>query len=455
MPPAPKWTSAIGVGVVALGLAIGTGELILWPNLVITYGPGILWGALIGLSLQAFINHEVARHTLATGESFFTSSARLFKWLAPFWLVCAVVLYIWPGWASTLGTILRELFGFGDPVMWSWATLALVLAITFIGKQAYRTLEKSLMVIVPTFFALLLLVSFNNLNWDVISKGIVGLFNIGWIPAGIDGSVFFSAIVFAGTGGMLNLCVSLWYRDKQMGMARYSPTIKNPLTAQREAQEVKGFTFDPTEPGSMAHWKKWLAYVRTDQILIFWLLGFVTLFLLSLNAYAVIGPTGVIPKGTDVAIMQAAIFGESWGIVGTKLFLLMAFLMIFSVMWTIISAFTRILSDILFVNSHTGPFQKILSKLAPISLSKLYYVLITALVIIQAILIPFNQPFTYLIITSVLGGVVMAIYVPILLVLNNKHLAKPLRPGVITNIALIAAAVIYSALSVVVLVSFF
>src|SRR5688572_23468461 len=91
MPPAPKWTSAIGVGVVALGLAIGTGELILWPNLVITYGPGILWGALIGLSLQAFINHEVARHTLATGESFFTSSARLFKWLAPFWLVCAVV----------------------------------------------------------------------------------------------------------------------------------------------------------------------------------------------------------------------------------------------------------------------------------------------------------------------------------------------------------------------------
>ncbi|HET9411341.1 MAG TPA: Nramp family divalent metal transporter [Candidatus Saccharimonadales bacterium] len=454
LPSAPKWTKAIGVGVVALGLAIGTGELILWPHLVTIHGPGILWGALLGLTLQAFINFEVARHTLATGESFFTSSARLFKWFAPLWLVMAVLLYIWPGWASALGTILQALVGFGDPVVWSWATLLFVLAMTFLGKQAYRTLERSLMIIVPVFFLLLLFVSFNNIKLADISAGVAGLFNIGWIPANIDKSVFFSAIVFAGTGGMLNLCVSLWYRDKQAGMAAYSSPIKNPLTSQDQNQEVNGFAFVAKDQ-NLARWKQWLSYVRADQILVFWLLGFITLFLLSMNAYAVLVPRGLVPEGSDVAVMQAAIFGETWGVIGVKIFLLMAFLMLFSVMWTIISAFTRIISDILFVNSHTGPLQPLFSRFKNISQSKLYYSLIVLLVLTQAVLVPFNQPLTYLVLTSVLGGMVMAIYVPILLFLNNRRLAKPLRPNILSNLVLCVAAVAYTVLSIVVLAELF
>lgn len=454
LPAAPRWAKSLGVGVVVLGLAIGTGELILWPHLVTMYGPGILWGALLGLTLQAFINFEVARHTLATGESFFTSSSRLFKWFAPIWLFLAVLLYIWPGWASALGTILRALIGFGDPVVWSWATLLVVLVMTFIGKQAYRTLERSLMVIVPVFFLLLLFVSFNNLRLEDIRAGVSGLFNIGWIPAGIDESIFFSAIVFAGTGGMLNLCVSLWYRDKQAGMAAYSSPIKNPLTSQDQVQEVSGSTFS-AEGQNLAKWKRWLAYVRADQGLIFWLLGLVTLFLLSMNAYVVFTPRGLAPEGSDIVTAQAAVFGGVWGVVGTKIFLLMAFLMLFSVMWTIISAFTRIISDILFVNSHTGPLQPLFGKFKNISQSKLYYGLIVLLVIAQATLVPFNQPLTYLVLTSVLGGMVMAIYVPVLLFLNNRRLAKPLRPSLLSNLVLCVAAVVYTVLSGIVLVALF
>lgn len=454
LPVAPKWTKVIGVSVVALGLAIGTGELILWPHLVTTHGPGILWGALLGLTLQAFINFEVARHTLATGESFFTSSARLFKWFAPFWLVIAILLYVWPGWASALGTILQALIGFGSPVVWSWATLLLVLAMTFIGKQAYRTLERSLMIIVPIFFLLLLFVSFNNLTTENISAGVAGLFNMGWMPNGIDESVFFSAIVFAGTGGMLNLCVSLWYRDKQAGMAAYSSPIKNPLTAQDQVQEVNGHTFTASSQ-NLRHWKKWLRYVRSEQIIIFWLLGLVTLFLLSMNAYAVLTPRGLVPEGADIAIAQAAVFGEIWGMAGVKIFLLMAFLMLFSVMWTIISAFTRIISDILFVNSHTGPLQPLFGKFKNVSQSKLYYSLIVLLVVAQAVLVPFNQPLTYLVLTSVLGGMVMAIYVPVLLFLNNRRLAKPLRPSILSNLVLCVAAIAYTALSAIVLARVF
>ena len=153
LPIPPSWKSALGVGVVLVGLAIGTGELILWPHLIVKYGLGLLWLALLGITAQYFINQEVARHALATGESFFLTSARVIKWLSLFWLVAAIFLYIWPGWASSIGTILKELFGFGDHLMWSWLALGMVLVLTFSGRVVYLMLEKSLKITVPIFFS--------------------------------------------------------------------------------------------------------------------------------------------------------------------------------------------------------------------------------------------------------------------------------------------------------------
>ena len=184
-------------------------------------------------------------------------------------------------------------------------------------------------------------------------------------------------------------------------------------------------------------------FIRIDQGVIFWFLGLVTLVLLSLNAYTVLKPKGLIPYGLDVAVVQANIFGQNWGAFGFNLFLIMAFLMLFSVMWTVIDAFARISSDILYVNSQTGPFQKYLTRIKNISLSHLYYGLIIGIVLTSAFLLPLNQPFILLTISAVLGGLTMAVYTPILIYLNNFRLPKDLRPGIITNLMMSAAALFY------------
>ena len=163
LPPPPHRGEGLGVGLVVMGMAMGTGELILWPHLVTQYGLAILWLALVGITFQYFINQEVARHALATGESFFTTSSRVIKWSAIFWLVAGILLYIWPGWASALGTILKQLFGFGHYLMWAWLSLGLVLVLTFKGRVAYKILELTLKIIVPIFLALLLFISFHNI----------------------------------------------------------------------------------------------------------------------------------------------------------------------------------------------------------------------------------------------------------------------------------------------------
>jgi len=443
LPTPPHWRKALGVGVVVVGLAMGTGELILWPHLVVKHGLGLLWLALLGISAQYFINQEVSRQALATGEGFFTTSTRLLKWSAFFWLIAAPLLYIWPGWASALGTILKELFGFGSHISWAWITFGLVLILTYGGKIAYVVLERTLKITVPAFFLMLLGISFLNLDSAILKQALAGFLNFGRIPPNVDINVLLGAVVFAGAGGMLNLCVSLWYRDKQAGMGKHVGRITNPITGKPEVVAATGYTFDTTAE-NLVRWRGWMRYIRIDQGIIFWLFGLITLALLSVNAYAVLTPAGLVPEGLNVAIVQARIFGERWGLFGYNLFLVMAFLMLFSVMWTVIDALTRIVSDILYTNSRVGPFVRYFSRVKNISLSHLYYFIITAIVVIGAALIPFKQPLPLLVVSGVLGGITMAIYTPILIYMNNTRLAKPLRPSIFTNVAMILIAMFYA-----------
>ncbi len=447
LPKPPHWTKAIGVGVVVMGLAIGTGELIMWPHLITKHGLGLLWLALVGIIFQYFINQEVARLSLATGEGFFTTSARWFSWTAPFWLISAVLLYIWPGWASAIGTTFSELFGFWGHQTWAWITLALVLVLTFSGRVAYKMLESSLKVTVPIFFILLVVISFFNLNIQILREALAGVLSFGFIPEGVDINVLLGAVVFAGAGGMLNLCISLWYRDKQAGMGKYAGRIVNPITGKKEATEPTGYVFEPNEE-NLKNWRGWMKFIRIDQGLIFLLLGFITLFLLSVNAYAVLSPLGVVPEGLDVAVVQAHIFGDQWGIWGFKLFLLMAGLMLFSVMWTVIDALTRMVSDIIYTNSKVGPLQKLFKPFKRISLSYLYYTIITIVVIVGAFLIPLHQPLTLLVISAVLGGLTMAIYTPLLIYFNNTRLPKEIRPSIFTNLMLVGISIFFIYFSV-------
>lgn len=453
LPKPPNWNKALGVGIVVMGLAIGTGELILWPHLVAKHGLGLLWAAFLGITFQYFINYEVARLALATGESFFTSSSRVFRWFVPFWLFSAIILYIWPGWASAMGTILTELFGFGNYLIWAIVPPVLVLILTFSGKIAYHMLEKSLKIIVPTFFFLLLVTSFLTLKPAHLKEALAGLTKFGFIPTGVDINVFFGAIVFAGAGGLLNLCVSLWYRDKNAGMGAYVGRITNPVTGEPEAVDATGHTFEPNQK-NLAKWRQWMNLVKIDQGIIFWFLGLVTLLLLSINAYTVLAPKGLVPEGTQVAVVQANIFGQIFGRAGFTLFLIMAFLMLFSVMWTVIDALTRIVTDILYVNSRVGPFQKYFSWVAKFSINQIYYGLIIGIVLVGTLLLPFRQPLVLLTISAVLSGITMAIYCPVLIFLNNTKLPKQLRPAFLTNLIMATASLFYLFFSLKILINF-
>src|SRR3989338_8356563 len=85
-PQAPALRKLIGPSFLLLGLGLGSGELILWPYLTSNYGLGIMWGALLGITFQFFMNMEIERYALVRGESIFVGYARKTKWL-PIWFI--------------------------------------------------------------------------------------------------------------------------------------------------------------------------------------------------------------------------------------------------------------------------------------------------------------------------------------------------------------------------------
>src|SRR5215467_11102873 len=104
--PRPKgfgWFSAIGPGVIVLGVSIGSGEFLLGPAAFVKYGLSLLWVVGVAALLQTLLNVELMRYTMATGEPVFTGFMRT-RPRSTFWAwVYAILFFLqvgWPAWAG-------------------------------------------------------------------------------------------------------------------------------------------------------------------------------------------------------------------------------------------------------------------------------------------------------------------------------------------------------------------
>ena len=77
-PPTSLWR-IVGPGVVASGVGLSSGEFVLWPYIASQVGLVFLWGAVLGVVTQFFINMEIERYTLATGETVLAGFSRLWR----------------------------------------------------------------------------------------------------------------------------------------------------------------------------------------------------------------------------------------------------------------------------------------------------------------------------------------------------------------------------------------
>ena len=112
LPEAPHWRKLVGPSIILAGLALGSGEFVFWPYVTYRSGFVFFWACMLGVLTQFFMNLEIERWTLATGESAITGFCRLSRHWAWVMLTMNIVPWIWPGWAMGASTLLSwMLFG--------------------------------------------------------------------------------------------------------------------------------------------------------------------------------------------------------------------------------------------------------------------------------------------------------------------------------------------------------
>jgi hypothetical protein len=283
LPHPPPFSSAnlarvLGPGGLMLGLSIGAADWLLGPAVALTHGPGLLWLATASILLQALVNTEMARYTLATGESIFAGFMR--TWPGPrFWgWVYAVSLLgqvAWPGWALGAGSALATLLLGHAPRADEWwlvrslgyAVLSLSVVVVLLGRRVERHLVRWQLVTIGWALGFLLVAGVALVPGSVWQRAALGFLGpLGGpapLPAGADWPLLAALAGYAGAGGLLNATFTQWIRDKGFGMAGTATAAPVTLGWQTLPLGDQGVLVSPGDE-NRAKWRRWWPYVQAD-----------------------------------------------------------------------------------------------------------------------------------------------------------------------------------------------
>ena len=431
LPSPPSLKKIIGPSFILLGLGLGSGEIILWPLLTSTHGLGLVWGMLLGITIQFFINMEIERYALIYGESVFVGFKKLLRWLPAWFIFSTFISFGWPGIGLAGATVISHIFNINNPQLIATIVFILIGLILSFGRSIYKTtesLQKILIFIGVPFIIILTLYLAGSQDLIALTQGLVGQGNgYLFLPAGISLGTFLGALAYSGAGGNLNLAQSFYIRDKGYGMGLFADKITNIRSTKNIS--LTGNTFPLTDK-NLQNFKKWWKVINKEHFIVFWLLGFLTMLTLGLLAYITAGESTNNQEGLNFLFNQAsAITQRTFPLIGAA-FLSITGLMLLSTQLGILDSTSRIISE----NTH-------LLKKKPGNISKTYFLALWLQIFfgIAVFSSSFNQPQQLIILGAVLNAFAMFIYTGILLYLNNFKLPKPLRPNLARNLILISA----------------
>ncbi|MFQ5691579.1 MAG: Nramp family divalent metal transporter [Nitrospinota bacterium] len=453
VPRFPGIRAVLGPGVVWAALAQGSGELIWWPYLTARYGTALL-GLLIPAALmQLWISVEIGRYTVNTGETIFAGFQRMSRVYAALLWVGLVCISAWFGaYAAAGGTSLAELTGFpagwsprGRTLLWACATIVVFFSVLLFSPVVYAWIERIMWAVAGLSVAgVLAAVAYPEVFrlggafFRALVTPRAGL-PPGWRPS--DTPILLTALAFAGMGGYFNFLYSYWLHEKRVGMARYMGRVTSPITGVEERSPEGALLFEDT-PGNRRRHRRWTRYLWSETLMGLGV-NLVTVTLMCWLALALLHPRGLIPKGWEIAVVQARFFSFAWGPVGKAVFLVVAALFLADTWLTITDGVARMHTDYLRAASARARRRPV---------QWWYYFWVILLTALSLSTLWFRQPGTLIVIVGVVSFLSMAVYAPGLIYLNYFRMPKLLpswvRPHPANGVILGVITALYWALSV-------
>jgi uncharacterized protein YhhL (DUF1145 family) len=419
----------IGPGAIMAATSIGGGEWLVGPAAAVKYSTDIFLIATVAIVLQVLFNLEAIRYTLYTGEPIQGGIMRLApgpRFWAAFYSLLAFFQLGWPALAGSaaatlFGAWMARMPGAPDQPALAAITTALIVAVVMIlsfGGTIERMLEYFAWTMLAVVFAFLIVVNVAFVPAGHWWSTLGGFFRLSGLRDPIDWGLIAALAATAGSGGVGNLTVTNWIRDKGFGMGAHVGAIPSAVGGHAIALSHVGKVFEVT-PASLARWREWLRYVHADQI---WVWG----LFCSLGMYLNVNlATALVPHGTDLQGLAAGAYqAEYLERIRPGLW----FLTLFNGFWILFKTqlgntdiLVRTITDAVWMASPDV-------RQSRYGIRTLYYGILLVFSVWGVLVLRIASPFQLFKVLANMAGIVLAIAGVQILIVNRRFLPAAVRP---------------------------
>ena len=443
----------LGPSFIILALGLGSGEVVLWPYLVSNYGLGIFWAAILGISCQYFINMEIARYALIRGESVFVGLNKVFPW-SPYWFIITTFIgFGLPGIIAASAQVLAVVLGV-DNSTWIAAGLLIVIGLLLsASKTVYDMMEKFTQVIIVigvSFIFILAIFLSSRTDWLLLAQGLIGQGEgFSFFPVGVSLAVFLAAFAYSGAGGNLNLTQSIYIKEKGYGMGKYAQKIAGFFTNLRKKEQVKlaGESFEINQE-NIQNFNAWWKHISLEHLLVFWLIGSLTMGLLMILSYTTAFGLRGNTQGIHFVINEGFMISKQAFSFAGWLFLLAVSVMLFQTQLGVLDSTSRIMAEN-FAIKKLGR-----NEAGTINLSKVYFSFLWLQIAFGVVLfiVGVHEPRTLIVLGAVINAISMTVHIALVNITNYILLPKVLQARLWRKIVLVAIFLIFLGFSSVVVI---
>ena len=435
----------IGPGAVMAATSIGGGEWLVGPAAAVKYSSAIFLIATVAIVLQVVLNIEAIRYTVYTGEPIFGGIMRL-KPGPRFWAGFYSLLgFFQLGWPALAGSAAATLFGAAmgrmpgapDHAATAWIATGLIAAVVLIlsfGGTIERMLEYFAWTMLAVVFLFLIAVNVAFVPPAHAWHTFTGFFKFTGLAGPIDWSLIGALAATAGSGGLGNLTVTNWVRDKGFGMGAKVGAIPSAVGGHEITLSHVGTVF-PVTPQNLSRWREWMRYVHTDQIWVWGLFCFLGMYL-NVNL-----ATAIIPQGTDMQGLAAGAYQAQYL---SQIWRPLWFLTLFNGFWILFKTqlgntdvLVRTITDVVWMSSSRARGHKR-------GIRAIYYTVLVVFSMWGVLAIRSASPFQLFKVLANMAGIVLAIAGVQILVVNRRFLPKALRPPLWREAGLLACSAFYA-----------
>lgn len=321
----------LGPGFILSASIVGSGELIATTVFGAEAGFVALWVILVSCLVKVFVQLEFGKHAIHSGETTFQALNQLpgpkfgkGSWATWLWLVMMMIKPLQVGGIiGGVGLVLNILFP--NVPVWIWVCLMAPIVSLMIFRGKYAFIEKLSLVLIGGFaiFTVACVIGVQYTDFAFSNSDILGGLSF-W--NGMPSALIFAAVAafgITGVGGDEVMAYNYWLLEK--GYAA--------RTGKRE-----------DTPEWRARAKGWIRVMYWDAFLSMIVYTLMTIAFYILGA-AILHAQGLKPSGIETVAVLSRMYTDSLGGWAEKAFLIGAFFVLFSTLFSALAAWTRLFSD--------------------------------------------------------------------------------------------------------------